>query len=258
MNLYRYRFPFLVSVSLLLLTTACRQDEPVVEVTTALNLNYRATYGNDPLVMGKWFAYLPDVKVQFTAFDFYVSDLTLLRDVSPNGDGSAIKEIALLDFSKLATAPAAMTGLSNLIDHVPVGTYQGVRLGIGVPSDLNRTRPIEYAPDHPLRRDDRYQSDWESYIFTVIAGNYDTDDDGVADGTFSYEVGTDEFYRKMAVIKGIEVVATDTPDLKFKVDVSRLLRVGNEPFDVVGQPTDESLKLAERIAENFTTAFTLE
>lgn len=253
-----YSYTLLVSIAFIFLLTNCKSDPPVLEVTTKLNLNYRATYGNEPLVMGQWFPYGDSINIQFTTFDFYVSDVTLLRDVSPNSDGSEIKEIDLLDFSNIATPPAATAGLNNLIDNVPIGDYQGVRMGVGVPSDLNRTRPIEYAPNHPLRRDDRYQSNWESYIFAVIAGRYDSNNDGIDDGTFSYEVGTDDFYQKIAIIQGIDVLADDTPNLNFKIDVSKLLGTNSNRIDIVGQPTDENMKFAERISENFTVALTLE
>lgn len=246
------------SLILLLFTTSCKNDDPILEITTKLNLNYRATYGNEPLVMGKWFSYNDTVNIQFTTFDFYISEVTLLRDVSPNGDGTEVKEIDLLDFSKMATPAAADEGINNLIDNVPVGDYQGVRMGIGVPSDLNRTRPIEYSPDHPLRRDDRYQSDWNSYIFAVISGNYDSNNDGVEDGEFNYEVGTDDFYQKIALIQGVDVIADDTPNLDFKIDMLKLLGTNSNKIDIIGQPTDENLKLAESISENFTVAFTLE
>ncbi|MFK7932405.1 MAG: MbnP family protein [Saprospiraceae bacterium] len=244
--------------SLLLLTTSCRNTAPIFEETTTVELNYRATFGEEPLVMGQWFPYDSAVQVRFTNFDFYISDLTLLQELSPNGLGAEIKEIALLDFSKIATSPAALAGIDSRIDNVPIDAYEGLRLGIGVPSDLNRTRPIEYAPDHPLRRDDLYQSEWESYIFAVINGTYDTNNDGVADGEFNYEIGTDNFYQKVAIMQGVDVVVDNTAPLNFTIDVYELLGGNTQPIDVVGQPTDENLKLAERISENFEVALTLE
>lgn len=242
----------------LFVVTGCNDPDPIIEETTAIEINYRASFANEPLVMGAWYAYNDSVNIQFLTFDFYVSDVTLLEDLSPNSDGSEIKEIDLLDFSEFATPPAALAGLDSRIENVPTQAYRGVRLGIGVPSDLNRTRPIEYAPNHPLRRDDRYQSDWESYVFTVIAGKFDTDKDGVADGEFNYEVGTDDFYQKVAIMQEVAVVIDNTEPLNFNIDVKELLGGNNQPIDLVGQPTDENLKLAERISENFAIALTLE
>ena len=148
--------------------------------------------------------------------------------------------------------------IDSRIENVPTDMYRGVRLGIGVPSDLNRTRPIEYAPDHPLRRDDRYQSEWESYVFAVIAGKFDSDKDGLPDGKFEYRVGTDEHYQKVALLQDVMVDIDQMATLNFRVAVERLLMELDQPIDIVSQSTDENLVLGAQISENFVRALTLE
>lgn len=243
----------------LFFVTSCNPDtNPVIEETAALNFNYRTTYGSTPFVPNQWYAFNDSTNIQFSVFDFYISDLTLLRDISPNGDGTEVKEVDLLDFSKLTTSGTADAGLTATSSNIPIGEYNGVRLGIGVTSDLNRTKPSEYAPEHPLRRSDRYSSEWESYVFTTISGMIDTNKDGEGDIEFSYQTGTDPLFTEVALIEGIEILKGDSPTLKFKIDLERLLGGTDSKIDIIGQPNDENLNIATQISKNFVDALMLD
>ena len=115
--------------------------------------------------------------------------------------------------------PPPEQGISFNIGDIPPGDYTGIRVGIGLNSELNSTNPGDYAAGHPLS--DNYWSAATGYIFSKIEGNADLNGDNNFSEGITYHSGANEFYQEKTFNKVIRVPEGGTVELQFKVDLQR-------------------------------------
>ncbi|HMO37844.1 MAG TPA: hypothetical protein PKC76_08715 [Saprospiraceae bacterium] len=219
----------LVLVSMLFVTDSCNEDKAAPEQTGVVELVFRGSFGNSPLMMyDREYPYAAGMSLRFQLFRFYLSDIILVQQVSPAKKGILGAEIALVDFKDVQSEASAKDGIVIRLENIPAGDYRGLQTGIGISSKLNRTNPGDYDPLHPLS--DNYWSAAMGYVFTKIEGNADMNGDGVFDEKLTFHIGGDPFYRDKPFDKAFTVEPDGVTRLEFDVDLRRVLVATPDDF----------------------------
>jgi hypothetical protein len=118
---------------------------------------------------------------KFTRIQYYLSGHTLEND---NG----VQEIA----EYMLVSPAATVYTAGKSE---AGHFHELKFTVGIDSATNHSDPALYASGHPLS----FQSpsthwSWSTgYIFIMLEGLVDADNDGTFEGNFVFHIGTDSF-----------------------------------------------------------------
>lgn len=214
----------LLTFSSLLLSASCGKEKTNPISTASLNISFKATYGGKTLVLDQNNTYEYRGKpVRFSKISFYLSDLAVL-----NEDGErALSEVQFVDLTKShASEASAKSGTIIGFNKIPVGEYKGLKFGVGVAADLNRTMPSDYSINHPLGANNigEYREVWNSYIFAKIEGQFDIDEDGFDedDIVFAYHTGMDELYTPIELDDFKTLKAGETSNINFELDIREL------------------------------------
>ena len=242
--------------------TACGKQTPELVDTTSLNISFRAIYDGEPLILAAEKKYNYDENVvTFTDVSFYLANLVAIND-----DGETeLSEIQFIDLSLTHQTPAtAAKGTVMTFNRIPVGTYNYLKFGVGVPPDLNKTTPADYSTSHPLgiNNNTAYKEIWNSYIFAKIEGKYDKNGDGFFDSNdiiFAYHAGgLENLYKVIELDNQLTLKTGETTDLDFELDIKRLLSFNNgetidlQPYNPLNQTSEIQL-----IMKNFEKALQL-
>ncbi len=248
-----------LTFSSLLLAASCGKENTNPIDTAKLNLSFRATYGGESLVLEQKNYDYEGNPIRFTKINFYISDMAAV-----NNDGETeLSEIQFIDLTQTHRTPGdAETGTVKSFSNVPVGTYNQLKFGIGVPADLNKTSPSDYSTSHPLGADNsgEYWEAWNSYIFAKIEGQFDVDGNGFDgnDISFAYHAGRDNLYAPIELDNAIDLTAGNTTDLVFELDIKTLMSQRNggllelQPHNPNGHGAENFL-----IMDNFQRALQL-
>ncbi|MBR9919419.1 MAG: hypothetical protein GYB31_01175 [Bacteroidetes bacterium] len=233
----------------LFLLSGCVKEEEV----GGLELNFKATWDDAPLVMLNEYDYEGGLKMTFQRFNFYIADVQLASESSTED----LIDIEFVDFDNMASTSEAEAGYSFLVDNIPAGDYATFRIGLGVPADLNATADSDYSGSHPLARASHYWPGWESYIFAMINGKVDTDGDGqFDDSSVLYHTGSDACYRLVEYTFPVRIEADKVTDLDLVVDLHQLFEDGNGGYIDILENTNthniQDLSVANQVMDNFT------
>lgn len=239
---------------ILMLATSCEpDDDDVADETAKIELQIKANYGGQALVMGDNLTYVDGLPIFFTRFHFFISNVTL---TDANGTVETI-DAAKVDFTDANTSEnGAIAGVFIRGEDVPVGNYTSMHLGIGIAPDLNATKPSDYTSEHDLSDSGDYWSGWESYIFTKIEGRADTDTDGTYDLGFVYHIGSNKQYQEMDVAVDLDLAKNEKGTVNLEIDMKKLLASSDSDFlDIrTNNAVHEDETLMKYIMDNFQTA----
>jgi len=243
---------FLLLFAFALLATDCQDDDVQPQATGTLELNFKGTFGADPLVMyAREYPYEAGMKVKLQLFRFYVSNILLSNNVK-------VSDIEVVDFEDVQSDATAQQGITIQIKNVPTEDYTGINFGVGVSENLNKTNPGGYAPGSPLS--DNYWSAALGYVFTKIEGNADVDGDGVFNDKLTFHAGANQLYRNKEFNKTFTVKAGETTRLNFEVDLRKVLVKSESDFlDFRKVTIDHTTKpeIATFISDNLANAIVL-
>jgi hypothetical protein len=209
----------LLGLAALVALSSCNEEE---DTATQLRLNATSTFGDQPLVMfEETYAYPDNQVLQLQLFQAYLSDIRLLYQEDGETMEEPLTDVVLAQFADVFTAEAALSGLELGEFEVPARTYTGLRLGFGLPPELNATVPSDYEVTHPLAQN--YWADANSYIFFKIEGNTDVDGDGEMTDKLTFHVGGNNNFNEVELLQPIEVKAGGTAVLNLNIDLQAIM-----------------------------------
>lgn len=204
------------------LAFSCKDDEGGTTATATVNLNFRALYNDQPLVLYQSLDYPDGSKIRFQNFNFFISKITLLGEgTTPDHE---LSEAEFVDFQDNTDLAAAQLPQAYEFQEVPSGTYRGIKIGFGVPASQNNEDAGKLSEDNPLREhfSSHFWSDWGSFIFMKSEGIYDLNGDGLfnqSDRGFEHHPGTDEVYTTVEKLKTITLEKGQVFDLDLTADI---------------------------------------
>jgi len=237
----------LATCAMLYISSCGGDDTTVVQTTTDLDMVVTASFGGETLQMQKEYTLCDGKAIRFTEVNLFVSDIVLLKENNPQTPVTELKEVDFLEFSY--TDPTEAAGGDTIsLQQVPIGTYSGLRLGLGVIADLNRTVPQDYGSESPMNKPSHYWSMTDSYIFAKITGFADLNGDGVitqggvdTEG-FTYHIGSDPTYGSASILKQINLVESQIGVMRLNLDVSSVFETNSVVYD--GAVIDNCLDIA--------------
>lgn len=217
-------------LALVCLTFAACDSDDTNTITQKGDIQIRAKlfYGDTPLVLEENAAIIKENNVRISKFSFYLSDFSL---TSNNGSVlTDLFEIQEVSFSeKNLTEAGAQEGILIGSFTAPEGDYTGISMNLGVNSELNSQKPNDFAANHPLGNQDTYWVAWESYIFSILEGRYDSLGNNVFTTTFAWHTGGDESYQPIERAKAVKITKDDTSEITLKIDLKKALEDENAP-----------------------------
>lgn len=248
------RNSIIILVFSFLLFTGCKKEKTNPIETSSLGLSFSANYDGAPLIMNEEVYEYGGKPIRFSKVNFYLSNVTL--------GGVELSDVSFVDLTDThVSQESSVKGTGFNFSKIPVDEYKTIAFGVGVSADLNRTKPSDYSTSHPLGSDNgaEYWEAWDSYIFVKIEGQYDVDGDGFdgEDISFAYHIGEDEMYKKLSADfeTPVSLVADTSTDIKFRLDIKRLLTKDNGEFLSLSahDPTNQKEEM-RIIMDNFTKA----
>ena len=217
-----------------------------------LDLNFKAFYGDENLVLGNFYDY-PDgkgSKISFDRLKFYISDIKL-------GDNASISDALIFDFRENhSSAATSSNGETISIEDITVGDYEKIDFGVGLNAALNASNPADYKSSEALSQTEMYW-DWRgSYIFAMIEGNLDTDGDGVGDVPFLYHPGSDALFRDVSFSTPITIEKKETTTINLEINTKDIFITSNGAFDIEAEPLSHSGPTDEEVAQEIMTNLT--
>ncbi|GEM_PF-1894002 len=256
-------FFFIAIISLV----SCQEKE-ILSPTGNVNLSINALFAGQPLVMGQSYLFGSANQIKFDEFNFFISNVTLLE--AETDDETDLLEVALVNFNG-NTTPANVKPASFEFRTVPAVKYRGIKIGIGVPSGLNKSSLSNYGVGHPLKQafDSHFWKDGNSFFFTKLAGVYDLNGDGSfgtspEDNPFELFPAKNSSFQTVTLFKSFTLENGKSVKLDLAVDVLKLLQTAtNQTIDFT-DPTNlstynpENSSLSKLLMGNYKTALVFE
>lgn len=206
--------------------TSCDDDEMPANGT--IEIVFRGNYDDQPLdVQAETYSYPDGSDLKVLLFQYYLSDLGLLRDQSAT---ESLSEIELIRYN--------LAGSGNEVTRsfeVPAGNYSGLQFGLGVKPELNNQPPSNFAADYVLNEAE-YWNDMVRYVFAKIEANVDLENDGTFDTPVSYHMGSNDVYTTITFNGSIEVNPNETTTLEVTADVLDALAASDTEFHDFSDP----------------------
>ena len=231
----------------ILLLASCGGDEGVTDTT----LNFNLMFGDDTLVMFEDVESEDGTRMRITDVKGYFSDVTL----TSGGESAKVSEVKYLELGDAhSDAEEAAEGYKWTVESDLQGTIDGISFNVGLPSEINETRPADYNSSNDLSRASEYWSNWGSYIYFKVEGNADFNGNGEYDSGESIvlHLGTQLAYKSVAIAKNVE-----NGNMAIELDVEKIF----ENYDLSGMPTihadlnDQVRSNIETLATNISNAF---
>jgi len=231
----------------------CDDTTDVVEPASSVTITFKALYDGQPLEKYKLYDY-DTYRVEYSRFNTFMSNITLL-------DGAKevqLSDIEWVDFTPDLSTTNMAVAVPITFNNVPDGNYTGIRLGYGVPPALNAKQPKDFAPTHPLSRENEYWLGWGSYIFNKIEGRVDLNNNGVFDGGLVYHCGSDAVFREYTFNMPIKV--EPGANLVVEFDLKKLAVINGTwldlkiPYNHITSNDNNDVVIATVLMNNFGNA----
>mgnify|MGYP000874369889 FL=1 len=247
----------LLGACVVVFAVGCRRDEPVPGPTTPAAAMVRLTvapmWNSVPFDKNTIYQNISDERIQLQLLKLYLGDVSLFTE---DGDSAEVFDV---DFFKLTDGAVSRTYA------VAEGTYGNVRVGLGVPADLNGMNPAMWSNEEPLSITNGMYWTWTTmYRFVIFDGRYDTvaTNTGTPPYQLSIHTGRNECYRNRSFVLPVTVTAGDTADLRLEFDIARFFY---SPTDTLYMATEsqqhgsiEELPMSEKFSDMVMASMNLE
>ena len=115
---------------------------------------------------------------------------------------------------------------------VPVGTYNALSYGVGIPANENAKAPKDFNPGDALSNSGEYWAGWKSYIFHKIEGKLDTDGDGTGETNVALHIGSDIAYKTSEKSIDLLLVKDETSTITIDIDMKKSMETDGVLFDL--------------------------
>lgn len=235
----------------------CRKDPEVPSMpgTEAgmqpLKLTVKPLWNGAPFDKHVIYAAAGNQRIQVNELKFYLAPLRLIGE-----DGDA--DLFEADLFHVVNGPVTR------ILSVPVGSYQSVGLGLGLPYALNHRDLATIPPNAPTGNNSGMYWSWSTqYRFVIFSGRFDSDPAGTGEPPFVFDLhtGLDACYRTRTIPCALEVNGTDTARLTVSVDIARFFTDGTTVLDLSQGAVwhgSDNLPLGMQVADLQVAAFGVE
>ncbi len=249
--------PILLAIAIVSLASNCNRKEPLCceYPIGILDLNFKATYANKPLVINKIYDY-EGKKIRFTRFQFFLtSDINYFGDAKPTGQLSRVPIANLVNFTDANDSLKAANGITLKLN-MGSGNYTSMNFDLGVSKTLNAKLPKDFTPAEPMSDGGNYWTDWKSFIFVKLEGLMDKDGDGRFETGITLHTGGDEALATMKFDKNYTIQELKTTNVNFELNVNELVK-GIDLATVSSTHQVGASPIMKIMMGNFTTALTL-
>ncbi len=231
-----------------LLFTACDEKGD-------LEVAFRMLYDGAPITMFERVDYPSGGTIFFDRVNVFISDISAEQNDGKLQDAA---NVHFLDFSNIQDMTQANEGIKALVPDLPAKKYNKLLLGIGLDSDWNSTSPSDYDTNHPLSNN--YWEEWNGYIFVVLEGKADMDNDGQTDFSFSYHIGKDEAYNMWTASTDFDIEEDKATTVVVNFDLKKVLSNSQQTLDMEQNQIDHSgnPEVYNFLTSNFVDAFSIE
>jgi hypothetical protein len=229
-------FLFLSALLATLVFIACNKTNDTEEKTGTLELVFKGRYDGAPLAT---FTAINTnqsnpTTLTFKKLEFFISQIQGKKD----GNLVELADVDYVSLTNLSTTAAAEEGFKITIDDVPVGTYNQLQYGIGLPDAVNNKEPGDFESSSPLGVNGNYWASWDSYIFCRIEGDV-VNAAGNTSG-FLYHAGVNGMYQTRAFDKEFTVNENTNTTLTFHLHGQDLLFKAGQEIDVLDEASTHS------------------
>ncbi|MBP8725674.1 MAG: hypothetical protein KBF37_09780 [Saprospiraceae bacterium] len=207
--------------------SSCSEDDPE---TGTLEIVVRATYGEQPLVVGQSYDYYGRGTMKFTRSEFFMSHLRLIGD-------STAPELKDIDYLRIhehhTTVARAQEGMTIRFGDIAPGDYGGISFLIGLDETQNNTNPANYPATHPMGEGARYWAGGDTYMFSKVEGVYK---EGGQSVNYFYHSGFDDAMRPYRYESPLRIEQGKTTRLFLSIDHAHLFAEGNSGIDILSNP----------------------
>lgn len=238
----------------LVLLAACRKDPavptavvPTVDMQT-LQLTVKPLWNGAPFDKEMVHAAAGDQRIKVNELKFYLAPLRLIGS-------DTLVELFDADLFNVTNGPVHRT-LS-----VPLGDYQHVGLGLGLPYALNHRDLATIPPNAPTGNNSGMYWSWATmYRFVIFSGRFDSDPTGTGEPPFVFDLhtGLDTCYRARTIPFNLHVTNDDTARLTVSVDIARFFTDGTEILQLSDGAVwhgTENIPLGLKVADLQVAAF---
>jgi hypothetical protein len=239
--------------------SGCKEPDPIdppdMPQKATLHLSFDFLNGSSPIAYQEAFTDVRGMQHKLSTFKLYLSDIVLVKT-----DGSTynLSDVLLIDYKPVNPDLINPQWDKQYEFDVPIGDYQEIRFGLGVPPDLNEEDPTTFSNDHPLSVFASTYWNWASmYRFIILETASDT-----GSGSFDHDIlihtGLDElYYTKSIDFEPVSLEANKPMHLSLSLDWNKLWWNSDDEIDLktdhITHTTDtpEDFELAKRFTLNF-------
>lgn len=230
-------FLFLSALFATIVFIACdkKTNEPEKKTGT-LELVFKGRYDGMPLATYTSIntGMTEPIALTFKKLEFFLSEIKGKKD----GAMVDFAEVSYVNLNNLSDNNKAEEGFKITLTEVPVGSYNQLQYGIGVPDAVNATQPGDYDSNSPLGVNANYWATWNSYILCKIEGDA-TLATGNSQG-FLYHAGVNGMYKERAFDKEFSINEGATSTLTFHIHGKDLFFKAGQEIDVIADPSTHS------------------
>ncbi len=198
---------------------------------TDIELILQHKFEKSSFSLGQTYMTTSNQAIQISRLQYYLSDLELTHD---GGQVFPFSNTYLLingqqDNYQLGNVPATIEALEY------------IDFNLGLDAITNQNTPSDFAAGHPLENQDMYTTAQTSYIFLVIEGSIDTDNDNIPDAPFVLRATNDDMLRHINLQSKL---TSSDGNLKINLTVNIAKWLENIDLSIVGVQENNGIENA--------------